>query len=222
MRRLHDASLRRALRRRSLHHTPSFQPALVAQLGSPSRVNFTASPKPACRACSRCLAGDWHRAANTHLLITPTHLITPSGTETQICKNHSLSGCLTWLQCFLGHHRPSWTKLYMPPLPCMQAAPQRSSSPNGSSRAGQRGEDYVPRGLCPTRQGYRRGPRTEPDTGAACLARILAAPAWRHTRPPLQLPLPRPFRHCLAATGHSRLGQLTVTDCCSLERQGRH
>ena len=39
------------------------------------------------------------------------------------------SGCLTWLQCFLGHHRPTLTTVYMPPLPCMQAALERSSNP---------------------------------------------------------------------------------------------
>ena len=41
--------------------------------------------------------------------------------------NQSPSGCLTWLQCFLGHHRPSWTTVYMPTLCSMQAALERSS-----------------------------------------------------------------------------------------------
>ena len=50
---------------------------------------------------------------------------TPSVTDSQICKtthSESLSGCVTWLQCFLWHHGPLWTTVYMPPLSCMQAA----------------------------------------------------------------------------------------------------
>ena len=48
---------------------------------------------------------------------------TPSVTDSQICKtthSESLSGCVTWLQCFLWHHGPLWTTVYMPPLSCMQ------------------------------------------------------------------------------------------------------
>ena len=44
--------------------------------------------------------------------------------------NHTFSGCVTLLQCFLGHHGPSWTTVYMPALPFMQAALDKPSNPN--------------------------------------------------------------------------------------------